>query len=137
VSKRGWQFEDPNSPARRPLAGHTARRLQLAEKGIRPARMADRHRGVDACGRARRPDDTCADRRHAGIEPRPRSRVQYFTEGSPLGAPEAEERPMTVWIYVDTGKQVGDREHLQVFASEDAAETWLQGKRLGRRGFPV
>ena len=44
---------------------------------------------------------------------------------------------MTVWIYVDTGKQVGDREHLQVFASEDAAETWLQGKRLGRRGFPV
>ena len=25
---------------------------------------------------------------------------------------------MTVWIYVDTGKQVGDRDHLKVFASE-------------------
>jgi len=25
---------------------------------------------------------------------------------------------MTVWIYVDTGKQVGDRDHLTVFASE-------------------
>ena len=33
---------------------------------------------------------------------------------------------MTVWIYVDTRKGVGDKEHLQVFASEDAAETWLQ-----------
>ena len=33
---------------------------------------------------------------------------------------------MTVWIYVDTGKQVGDRNHLKVFASEAAAETWLQ-----------
>jgi hypothetical protein len=33
---------------------------------------------------------------------------------------------MTVWIYVDTGKQVGDRDQLKVFASEIAAETWLQ-----------
>jgi hypothetical protein len=33
---------------------------------------------------------------------------------------------MTVWIYVDTNKQVGDREHLKVFASIDAADTWLQ-----------
>jgi hypothetical protein len=48
-------------------------------------------------------------------------------EGSPLGAPEAEARSaMTVWIYLDTSKQVGDRDHLKVFASEDAAETWLQ-----------
>jgi hypothetical protein len=27
--------------------------------------------------------------------------------------------------YVDTSKQVGDRDHLKVFASEIAAETWL------------
>jgi hypothetical protein len=33
---------------------------------------------------------------------------------------------MTVWIYVDTGKQVGDRNHLKVFANEDAAETWCR-----------
>ncbi len=33
---------------------------------------------------------------------------------------------MTVWIYVDTGNQVGDRNHLKVLANEDAAETWLQ-----------
>ena len=33
---------------------------------------------------------------------------------------------MTVWIYVNTSKQVGDKDHLKVFANEDAAETWLQ-----------
>jgi hypothetical protein len=33
---------------------------------------------------------------------------------------------MTVWIYVDTSKQVGDRNHLKVFAREDAVETWLE-----------
>jgi hypothetical protein len=33
---------------------------------------------------------------------------------------------MTVWIYVDTNKQVGDPEHLKVFANQDAAETWFE-----------
>ncbi len=34
---------------------------------------------------------------------------------------------MTVLIYVNTSKQVGDPElHLKVFAHADAAETWLQ-----------
>jgi hypothetical protein len=32
----------------------------------------------------------------------------------------------TVLIYVNTSKQVGDPDHLKVFANEDAAETWLQ-----------
>ena len=32
---------------------------------------------------------------------------------------------MTIWIYVDTGKQVGDKEHLKVFASADAARSWF------------
>ena len=30
-----------------------------------------------------------------------------------------------VWIYVDTGKQVGDKDHLRVFESETAAEAWF------------
>jgi hypothetical protein len=34
---------------------------------------------------------------------------------------------MTVLIYVNTGKQVGDPEHIKVFASADAAETWFEG----------
>ncbi len=33
---------------------------------------------------------------------------------------------MTVLIYVNTSKQVGDAEHLKVFANVDVAETWLQ-----------
>ena len=32
----------------------------------------------------------------------------------------------TVWIYVDTSKGVGDREHLRVFANEAAAEAWFK-----------
>jgi hypothetical protein len=34
--------------------------------------------------------------------------------------------PMTVLIYVDTSKQVGDVDHLMVFANADAADTWLE-----------
>ena len=33
---------------------------------------------------------------------------------------------MTVWIYVDTSKDVGDKDHLRVFASETAAEEWFR-----------
>jgi hypothetical protein len=33
---------------------------------------------------------------------------------------------MTVLIYVNTSKQVGDADHLKVFASVDAAETWFE-----------
>ena len=33
---------------------------------------------------------------------------------------------MTVWICVDTSKEVGDIDHFKVLADEDAAETWLQ-----------
>ena len=31
----------------------------------------------------------------------------------------------TVWIYVDTCKQVGDAEHAKVFATTNAAEAWF------------
>ena len=34
--------------------------------------------------------------------------------------------PMTVLIYVDTSKQVGDPDHLKVFSNQDAAETWFE-----------
>jgi len=33
---------------------------------------------------------------------------------------------ITVFIYVDTTKEVGDPDHLKVFANVDAAETWLE-----------
>lgn len=41
--------------------------------------------------------------------------------------PEIEKDQITVLIYVDTSKQVGDRDHLKVFANADASETWFEG----------
>ena len=32
---------------------------------------------------------------------------------------------MTVLIYVDTSKQIGDLDHLKVFTNADAAEAWF------------
>ena len=31
----------------------------------------------------------------------------------------------TVFVYVNTSKQVGDPEHIKVFANADAAEAWF------------
>jgi hypothetical protein len=32
---------------------------------------------------------------------------------------------MTVWIYINTAKEVDDEDHVKVFASEDAASVWF------------
>ena len=40
---------------------------------------------------------------------------------------------MTVFVYVNTSKRVGDAEHVKVFATADAAETWFERKRSRRR----
>jgi hypothetical protein len=39
---------------------------------------------------------------------------------------EASEGPITVFIYFNTSKQVGDAGHLKVFANVDAIETWFE-----------
>jgi hypothetical protein len=58
------------------------------------------------------------------FEPPPRSRVQFGPQASSLG--EAEEGPIkTVWVYVNTSKEVGDVDHLKVVATEEAAAKWL------------
>ena len=39
----------------------------------------------------------------------------------------AEGDPMqTVWIYVNTDALLGEADHLQVFAIEEAADRWLE-----------
>ena len=35
-----------------------------------------------------------------------------------ISVTEAEERPMTVFVYVDTNKQVGDKGHIKVLANQ-------------------
>jgi hypothetical protein len=45
-----------------------------------------------------------------------------------------QEGPMTtVWIYVDTNKEVGDVDHLKVFATPELADEWLKENDRGRR----
>ena len=44
-----------------------------------------------------------------------------------MGTAQAEEGAMTtVWIYVDTNKEVGDVDHLKVFATAEAADEWFK-----------
>jgi hypothetical protein len=40
---------------------------------------------------------------------------------------------MTVFIYVDNRKHVGDKDHLKVFVNQDAAEGLVSSERPGRR----
>jgi hypothetical protein len=41
--------------------------------------------------------------------------------------PALEEATMTtVWIYINTNVLVGDREHVKVFAHQDAASDWFK-----------
>jgi hypothetical protein len=34
-----------------------------------------------------------------------------------MGAPQASEGPMTVFVYIDTAKQLGDVDYVKVFAN--------------------
>ena len=43
-----------------------------------------------------------------------------------MGPAQTSEGPMTVFIYANTGNQVGDVDHLKVFANADAAATWFE-----------
>jgi len=49
-----------------------------------------------------------------------------------VAATSPEERPMMVLIYVNTSKQVGDHNHLWVFANVDAAEASFAENDPGR-----
>jgi hypothetical protein len=33
---------------------------------------------------------------------------------------------MTVWVYVDTSRQVGEVDHLKIFATAEAADAWFK-----------
>jgi hypothetical protein len=43
-----------------------------------------------------------------------------------LGQAQAEEGPMTVFVYVNTSKEVGDVDHIKVIANKEAAERWFE-----------
>jgi hypothetical protein len=37
-----------------------------------------------------------------------------------------DDLAMTVFVYVNASKQVGDADHIKVFATTDAAEKWFE-----------
>ena len=52
-----------------------------------------------------------------------RNRANFYEALHKLEAADAQEGPMTtVWIYVDTNKEVGDVDHLKVFATPELAD---------------
>jgi hypothetical protein len=53
-------------------------------------------------------------------------RIRPETQKPALGKTKAQEGPITVLIYVDTSKQVGEADYLKVFANSDAAETCFE-----------
>jgi hypothetical protein len=36
------------------------------------------------------------------------------------------EHAITVWVYINTSKQLEDKDRIKVFATTDAAETWFE-----------
>jgi hypothetical protein len=67
------------------------------------------------------------DRHDAGDQSAPAEGVQNVAQDHALAETKTQEGPtMTVLIYVNTSKQVGDPDHLKVFANPDAAETWFE-----------
>jgi hypothetical protein len=61
-----------------------------------------------------------------GISIKSGSRVRRVREKASLEAEKAQEGAMTVWIYVNTCREVGTKDHVKVFATTDAAEKWFE-----------
>jgi hypothetical protein len=51
------------------------------------------------------------------------------------GEESAEKAAMTVWVYVNTSKQVGDPDHLKIFSDPDIARRWFE--RFDPKGVAV
>jgi hypothetical protein len=51
---------------------------------------------------------------------------RHVGQKATLGAPQASEGPMTVFVYINTAKEVGDVDYVKVFANQEAAERWFE-----------
>jgi hypothetical protein len=124
ADKKGWR-----RPSDYPIALPDGRELVTlkdarhvhheASKGrAQGCGMAGSHGGADPGCYAWRPDDASQDRRHEDAEHRQAPTAQ--------ARQALQDRQMTVFVYVNTSKQVGDADHIKVFANVYAAETWLE-----------
>jgi len=62
----------------------------------------------------------CWDRPYRG------GRQKVLDQGEEPEPSRDGARAMTVFVYVNTGKQAGDKDHIKVFATQDAAEKWFE-----------
>jgi hypothetical protein len=92
--------------------------------------MAGRRRSAAVGRRKRRACTVRQDRRHAGAEHR-----QADQEITARARQALQDRQMTVFVYVNTRKQVGDADHVKVFANVDAAEKSRQPALLDEHRF--
>jgi hypothetical protein len=99
-------FDKTSAAALRKRPTPLIRKTRLRQEDRAQGHLA----GAGAAGRDRIP---CEVDRGQGAAP-----VLQGSAGGPM--------MKTVWIYVDTSKQVGDVDHLKVFASRDLANEWLQ-----------
>lgn len=83
--------------------------------------MRDFHSEKDAI---KRDGDRRAPKLYLAAIPAPTREADQAASGE-RDVPRHEGPRMTLWIYVDTNKQVGDEDHLKVFASADAADAWF------------
>jgi hypothetical protein len=111
--------------------------LSVADKsrGVRGGdtktlRLVGRARKLIRAGTIRNPDGDegsgRAGRRHAGDQPSRRALFNSSRKDKHWGRCKLKREPMTVFVYVNTNKQVGDKDHIKVFANADAAETWFE-----------
>jgi hypothetical protein len=133
MAAKGWKrpFDDPIPlPRGRELVTLEDARTyitKLPRGRARGAGMAGGDAGLDPGRDIGRTDNAGADRDHAGAEPSRRARIRYGSKAPSLGKAQASEGPMkTVWVYINTSKEVGDVDHLKVFANEEAAERWFE-----------
>ena len=84
-------------------------------------RLVGRARKLIRAGTIKNPDGDEGSGRRNDVE-----RVFRRAKTSIGGAASSRGNQMTVFVYVNTSKQVGDKDHIKVFANADAAETWFE-----------
>ena len=83
--------------------------------------MADSNESDANGGQGAHADDGRKTRDAESVE-----RGKTATEAPTQGSQEAQGDPMkTVWIYINTDALPGDVDYVQVFASEEAANRWI------------
>jgi hypothetical protein len=87
--------------------------------------------------RRRRERRHCHDGPHRDVEGAEHRQARSGDHSTAQARQALQDRQMTVFVYVNTSKQVGDADHIKVFGNDDAAEKWFEEKRPGRGSIQI